>query len=140
MISHLSKYIAGLYRQSKKAINLEFQHLGIRATQGDLLLFINDNPGLSQKQIATMMILDPSLVGRDLKFLISAHYVKSIDAPGDSRTHQIFLTESGQKTADDLQKIVSNWWLKTLQNSPETDKDILVTQLRHLYFSLLPKS
>ncbi|KRM05605.1 hypothetical protein FC89_GL001309 [Liquorilactobacillus ghanensis DSM 18630] len=140
MIAYLSKYIAGLYRQSKKEINQEFQSVGIRATQGDLLLFINDNPGLSQKKIASLMILDPSLVGRDLKLLLDAGFIRRCNTPNDARIYQIFLTQKGQLLTNKLQKIVTNWWQKFFRKNPEVDLNQLINQLQPLYFSLISDS
>ena len=41
-----NKYIASIYRQSKHDFNEQIAALDLRATTGDLLLFVADHPGL----------------------------------------------------------------------------------------------
>ena len=140
MISYLSKYIAGLYRQSKIDINQAFQDIGLRATEGDLLLFIYDNPGLSQKKIATLMVLDPSLVGRDIQRLVAEAYVQRRPSKTDNRINEVFLTPAGEKLVTQLCQIIVHWWTTLFEQSPTADLDSTDQQLQALYKTIIRRN
>lgn len=133
MVLYLSKYIAGIYRQSKIEINQKFQFLGLRATEGDLMLFLHDNPGLSQKKVATLMVLDPSLVGRDLQRLIKEKYVRRQPSPIDNRVNQVFLTDHGEQIVKELQQIIITWWSDLLSETENVNEPVISEQLSKLY-------
>ncbi|MFR3729364.1 MarR family winged helix-turn-helix transcriptional regulator [Lacrimispora sp.] len=133
MVLYLSKYIAGIYRQSKIEINQKFQYLGLRATEGDILLFLHDNPGLSQKKIAALMVLDPSLVGRDLQRLIEEKYVRRQSSPIDNRVNQVYLTDRGEQIVVELQQIIITWWSELLSETENVNEPVISEQLSKLY-------
>lgn len=140
LISYLSKYIAGLYRQSKIDINQAFQDYGLRATEGDLLLFIYDNPGLSQKKIATLMVLDPSLIGRDIQRLIAAGYVQRRLSKTDNRVNEVFLTVSGEHLVSQLRLIITDWWRKLFEQTDQADSAVIDQQLVLLYQTIIQRN
>lgn len=137
MVLYLSKYIAGIYRQSKIEINREFRALGLRATEGDLMLFLHDNPGLSQKKVAILMVLDPSLIGRDLQHLIAEKYVERKTNPDDNRINQVFLTERGENIVEKLQEIITNWWNGIFLETKQSNEIIISSELEKLYETIV---
>lgn len=137
MYFQISKYLGAIYRKSKIEINQQIQDLGVRATQGDLILFINDNPGLTQKQISKMMVLDASLVGRDIQKLIDNAYVIRHSTVQGYRTNSIFLTDKGVKLAHTLQAIIESWWYNCLSQDKSIDESALSVQLANLYHNVI---
>lgn len=129
----ISKYLGAIYRKSKIEINQQMQDLGIHATQGDLILFIHDNPGLNQKQISKMMVLDASLVGRNIQKLMDDDYVIRQSTEQGRRTNLIFLTDKGIKMATSLQNIIEAWWQTCFSEHKNIDGQIFTTQLASLY-------
>ncbi|AMV61028.1 Transcriptional regulator, MarR family [Pediococcus damnosus] len=124
-----SKYISSVYRQSKNDFKQKITELDVRATQSDLLMFIHDHPGLTQRQIAGDMTLDASLVTKDIKLLIDKGWVqRKVDA-NDRRARVITLTETGAELAQQLQKTMGDWWADLFQRNPEIDSDVLGHQL-----------
>lgn len=114
----LSRYIAGIYRLSKNAFNRELQdeHLDIRATQSDVLLFVSEHCGIDQSSIAKHMATSPGLTTKDLRILEEQGLIRREINPEDSRSRLVFLTEQGQAVVTQLQTIMHNWWHTQLTN------------------------
>lgn len=126
----LSKYIASVYRYSKNQINRQISNLDIRATQGDLLLFIDEHPHLSQKQIAQGMHIDPSLLGRDLVYLENRQLVERVVSKRDSRVKEIMITSQGHQTAAAVRQQMNEWWTNFFHSHSKIAHEELMQQLR----------
>ncbi|MFC6181521.1 MarR family winged helix-turn-helix transcriptional regulator [Lactiplantibacillus daowaiensis] len=131
-----NKYIASIYRQSKNEFNQQVARLDIRATEGDLLLFISDHPQVSQRAIAQEMVLDPSLVARDLRDLRTKQLVTRTPDPNDGRAQLIALTSLGQQQAIEIRQVMATWWQKLFAATPDADAAVLNTQLAAVYATL----
>lgn len=131
-----NKYIASIYRQSKNEFNQQVTNLDIRATEGDLLLFVDDHPQVLQKEIAQDMTLDPSLVARDLRDLVAKHLVERHPDPRDGRAHLITLTATGHEQATAIRQVMHDWWHDLFAATPEADTEIFGAQLTALYQTL----
>ncbi|WP_048000770.1 MarR family winged helix-turn-helix transcriptional regulator [Lactiplantibacillus herbarum] len=134
--SLFNKYIAGIYRQSKNEFNQQVAELDIRATEGDILLFVNDHPNVSQQRIAQEMVLDPSLVARDLRDLVARQLVTRQRDPKDGRAHLIALTPTGQQQAGEIRQVMATWWERLFEATPEADAQTTGTQLAAIYETL----
>ncbi|ANK60654.1 MarR family winged helix-turn-helix transcriptional regulator [Loigolactobacillus backii] len=124
-----SKYIASVYRQSKNDFKQQITELDVRATQSDLLMFIQDHPGLTQRQIAHNMTLDASLLTKDIKILIDHGWVQREVHAKDRRARVITLTTAGTALAQRLQTTMGNWWADLFRSNPEIDSVVLGQQL-----------
>ncbi|AVK64792.1 transcriptional regulator [Lactobacillus sp. CBA3606] len=109
----------------------------MRATTSDVILFINDHHGLSQKEIATAMSLDPSLLARNLKTLEQQALVSRQPNPDDLRAHQIILTTTGKALAAELRTAMTTWWTDLFNQHPEIDAATFTTQLGLVFDSLV---
>lgn len=135
----LSKYIASIYRYSKNQINQHITNLNIQATQGDLLLFIDEHPNLSQKQVAQEMQIDPSLLGRDLTYLEKNNMITRSVSESDSRVKEIVITDMGHQTAKKVRQEMNQWWENFFNANSEIDGKKLLDQLKLCYQSSLKK-
>lgn len=133
----LSKYIASLYRFSKNQINHHIDGFNIQATQGDLLLFVDEHPHLAQKAIAQKMQIDPSLLGRDLVYLEKKKMVQRIPSKADSRMKEIMITKKGHQTAEDVRKGMNQWWKNFFATNVKIDGQELLKQLKLSYKTTL---
>ncbi|KRM11434.1 MarR family transcriptional regulator [Paucilactobacillus suebicus] len=128
-----SKYIAGLYRESKLEINSQFEQFGVGSTEGDILLFVNDNPEISQRDVAKMMVLDSGIVTRHLRKLEQKGLLQQVVDDQDARRHKISLTSDGERIVNSLQKILSNWWQKLFKNADVSDPVQIESDFEKLY-------
>lgn len=135
----LSKYIASIYRYSKNQINQHISELNIQATQGDLLLFIDEHPHLAQKLVAQQMQIDPSLLGRDLSYLEGKKMGQRVPSKSDSRMKEIIITKKGHRTAESVRQKMNQWWSSFFAGNEEIDGKKLLKQMNQIYQKTLPK-
>jgi DNA-binding MarR family transcriptional regulator len=129
----LSKYLSGIYRITKGSINQKISGFNIRATQSDILIFINEHPGLTQKEIARANCVDPSLLARDLTLLESFGWViRKADAK-DQRKKSVTLTPSGKQLAEKLKAISQQWWQSFKASHPEVDVETFSNLSAQIY-------
>ena len=93
---NLSKYLAAIYRQTKKSWNHQNSFDFLRATQTDIIMFALKNPHQIQKDIARRMAIDPSLLTKDLKFLEKEEIITR-SLSNESRAYHVDLTDKGKK-------------------------------------------
>lgn len=134
---NLSGCIAGIYRHSKNDINRYVKDNSIRGSQNDLIMYLYDHPGLSQRQIARDLCVDPSLLARDLKTLTDQGLVSREQNPADRRVNIIALTREGADMARDRIKAVNNWWIELFEQNPQIDPQGFHDELRCVYNRLL---
>jgi DNA-binding MarR family transcriptional regulator len=134
--SPLTKYLSGVYRLSKGALNQQIAKLNVRATQSDLLLFISDHPNLTQAKIAKANSVDPSLLAKDLQVLEQHGWVQRQANPADKRSRLVALTAAGEQTAAELKNLNAQWWQQFSQAHPEIDLAQLQHELEHVYDAL----
>lgn len=130
---YLSKYFSAIYRKSKREFNTFFEDdHGIKATQGDILMFLNEHPGLLQKEIASQMAIDTSLLVRNLKSLESQGLV--VRSKGDDlRANAVDLTSEGKRIANEISKKMTKWWQEFFNDIPSVDKKKLIQDLLLIY-------
>ncbi|WKF86106.1 MarR family winged helix-turn-helix transcriptional regulator [Lacticaseibacillus pantheris] len=100
-------------------------------------MFVHDNPGLSQKEIAHLMVLDPSLVGRDIQELINVGFLKRRQVQQGHLTNLIFMTSEGIALTSTIQGIIDHWWLAVFDQAVGIDKQVLTQQLEILYHQVI---
>jgi len=135
----LTKYIAGIYRESKNSINDQLKAVNIRATESDLVLFVYDHPGLPQKAIAESLMLDPSLLARTLHQLEERDLIVRFKDAHDQRSFRISLSPTGQQIATELKKTLKAWWHAFFADHPEIDEVGFTEQLQLVYQGLKEK-
>lgn len=132
----ISKYIATIYRKSKHDFNQQIAHLDVRATQSDILLFIYEHPNFSQKRIAEQMAIDPSLLTRDLRTLEKKNLLTKVSDETDGRAKRISLTTEGITLAQQLQKIMNEWWHDFFTENLSLKPDEVMPKLEQVYLYL----
>lgn len=73
---------------------------GVYRSQHRLLMFIVDNPNLSQKDVATMFRISTATVAVSLKKLEQGGYIRRVVDQKDNRFNQICATEKGKNVAE----------------------------------------
>lgn len=129
---HLSKYLAAIYRQTKKAWNHQNSIGSLKATQTDIMMFALKNPHQIQKDIARRMAIDSSLLTRDLKFLEKEGLITR-SLLSESRAYSIDLTEKGKKIAEQIGQEMEAWWSTFFHDHPEINQEQFTEQLKLVY-------
>jgi len=93
-----------LHRMINSAYQQKIKPFGLGGSMQSILFIIGKNPGVNQKSIAELLILDPSTMSRDLKKLITKGWVK-IQKGEDPRNSELYLTEDGFRLVEELAPI-----------------------------------
>jgi DNA-binding MarR family transcriptional regulator len=75
--------------------------------QAGILLFIDANSGLSQKDLAQLLGVDASTLSQALNPLLQRNLVERIPLQKDKRRFQLTLTDEGKKMACEVRKVVA---------------------------------
>lgn len=93
------------YRQfAQKRIN--DKGFDITIDQGLILSIIHDNPGISQKEIATRAFKDHASVTRIIELLVKRNFLKRDSFEEDRRRFNLNVTDEGRTILIEIQPIV----------------------------------
>ncbi|NPD47294.1 MarR family winged helix-turn-helix transcriptional regulator [Lentimicrobium sp. S6] len=80
----------------------------ITVDQALLIQFLNDNPSLSQSEIAKLIFKDNASITRMIELMVKNKYLKRSTDINDRRKYKIELTEYAQKILGELNNIISS--------------------------------
>lgn len=93
-----------LHRLLNSAYQNKINPFGLRGSMLSILFIIGKRKGVSQKEIADMLVLDQSTMSRDLKKLVQKGWV-SITKGKDARFSELALTEEGYALLEEVSPI-----------------------------------
>ena len=103
---------------------------GMTRAQWGILIWLERQPGLSQKELAEILEVEPITVARLIDRLETRGMVERRPDPKDRRANRLFLTESGRQLVDDLDSLRDAIATDVLRNVPadalQTSLDTLV--------------
>jgi DNA-binding MarR family transcriptional regulator len=94
--------IAAARRAIKQAVLARISGRQLTAQQFWLLVAVDENPGISQAEIAARVRADPPAVSRALAALAERGVVRSTPDPDDRRRTCVHLTPAGKRVAREL--------------------------------------
>lgn len=100
----IEKTIKEYRRFALKRIQAKFNDLTI--DQALLIQFLNDNPSLSQSEIAELIFKDNASITRMIELMVNKNYLRRSTDKNDRRKYKIELTENTQKRLNELNKII----------------------------------
>lgn len=78
---------------------------GVYRSQHRILMFISDNPNISQKELARMTEVSTATIAVSLKKLEKGGYIKRLVDEKDNRCNQICITEKGKAVIEESHQI-----------------------------------
>jgi len=94
-----------LTRKVNRIWEAEFRQTGLSPPHAYLMRLVLDEPGLSQKQLAEELQLDPSTVTRFVDALAARQLVRRDTSSSDRRSATVFPTREGKRLQKKLEKI-----------------------------------
>lgn len=94
-----------LTRKVNRIWEAEFRQTGLSPPHAYLMRLALDEPGLSQKQLAEALHLDPSTVTRFVDALAARQLVRRDTSSSDRRSATVFPTREGKRLQKKLEKI-----------------------------------
>lgn len=92
-----------LFNQIQEIGKNDFKDLGITRGNYVVMYFINENPGITQAELADVTQKDRNVVTKTIDKLEEKGFVKRVRGEKDRRSFTLFLTDSGEQ-------IVSDYW------------------------------
>lgn len=100
----------------------EMEKHKIHPGQIPLIFIINNNPGISQKELAEKVFVSPSTVAIMLKRMEKAGLIKKEQDENDRRYYHVYLTEKAQNIAEKIFKQLKEFESQSFRNF--TDEEI----------------
>lgn len=91
-----------LHRIISAAYMSNLKPFGLRGSMLSILFIIGKRPGVNQKTIADILILDQSTMSRDLKKLVEKGWVDFFKGGVDARNKQLRLTNEGIELLEEV--------------------------------------
>ena len=129
--SKIGEYISILNRQSQKYLHHLVEQYGIGYSSYYFVMYIGANPKCSQREMCDSMAMDQAMATREMRRLEKSGYIIREKRPGNAKTYEISLSESGEKLYLKLKDKLTEWWGELLAES-EIDPEPFSEQLRIL--------
>lgn len=137
--SRIGKYISILNRQSQKYLHHLVEQYGIGYSSYYFVMYIGANPKCSQREMCDSMAMDQAMATREMRRLEKSGYIIREKRPGNAKTYEISLSESGEKLYLKLKDKLTEWWGKLLVES-KIDPEPFSEQLKTLAKSACEKT
>lgn len=137
--SKIGKYISILNRQSQKYLHHLVEQYGIGYSSYYFVMYIGANPKCSQREMCDSMAMDQAMATREMRRLEKSGYIIREKRPGNAKTYEISLSESGEKLYLKLKDKLTEWWGELLIES-KIDPEPFSEQLRTLAKSACEKA
>lgn len=115
--SRIGKYISILNRQSQKYLHHLVEQYGIGYSSYYFVMYIGANPKCSQREMCDSMAMDQAMATREMRRLEKSGYIIREKRPGNAKTYEISLSESGEKLYLKLKDKLTEWWGELLVES-----------------------
>lgn len=89
------RYVSVIYRHLQILLNHNLKSYGIGSGQYIFLSAIHDNPGISQKDLTTLIKIDKTTTTKALTKLETNGFVDRIHDADDRRYYKLYLTQKG---------------------------------------------
>lgn len=80
--------------------------LPIQPPDSDIILLVKAMPGQNQADLANRLKMDGTTFGRRVDRMVSMGFVSRVTDPSDGRAYLLYLTDTGDTLADEIQSIV----------------------------------
>ena len=131
MDSYSLQYYLSVYnRRIRHKINHALRPLGLNESNFFYLTVLDDNPGLSQSELAEEIKREQSIVTRNLNKLVAAGWIAKKQSAKDRRKSRLFITVKTREKLPEVKAAVRQAVLKCEDNLSAAETDQLILLLR----------
>ncbi len=123
----------------RKMAKIEFQKVELTEGKPRLLDFINNNPGCSQREIATCCKIEPATATSILSSMEKENLIYRERNSKDKRILNVFLTEKGIEAQKKVEKVFLELDEICFDGFSDEEKSDAINTLNRLYENLLKK-
>lgn len=122
-------------RQFRKYAQSALREEGINITgdQWVVVKRISEQPGINQREIASLTYKDPASVTRILDLLEKKEFVKREPVEGDRRTYSLYLTKDGETLVKKIIPLAKKMQKKGLEDVSEKELEAFKGTLNKIY-------
>ena len=131
----IEKYIR-VARLHRSMMERRLDGTGVYRSQHQILMFVSDNPNVSQKELARMYGVSGATIAVSLKKLEKGGYIRRLVDQEDNRCNQICITDKGRKVVVDSVKIFRHIECRMFEGFSENDMKVLGELLDRIYGNL----
>ena len=105
----ISRLLREIERTRRSYMDQELKAAGL---QGDMYLYllqVSSSPGISQDQLARVLLVEKGNIARNARKLEDLGYLVRRASASDKRQNELFLTEKGEETVQQIRKILIHW-------------------------------
>lgn len=141
-LTRSDKYKRGMHlflkcnRLHHAKVESQVSALGLHRSQHGMLLTVNFNPNISQKELAKRMEISSAAVTVTLKKLEAQGFIKRFALERDSRVNNIIVTEKGKEIIEKTGAIFEELDAKTFEGFSDEELDILLGYLSRISHNL----
>lgn len=123
-MKNLSKDFSILHRLSDVYLDHQLITMKLTSKQFMYILYLCDNEGMSQEELASELRIDKGSVAKTIKQLESKKYVIRKTSSKDRRQYQVYPTELAKSIYPDLVEITRNYEHNLTKNLTTIETDI----------------
>lgn len=131
----IDKYLR-IARRHRVVMERRLNSTGVYRSQHRILMFISDNPNISQKELARMTEVSTATIAVSLKKLEKGGYIKRVVDEKDNRYNQLCITEKGKAVIEESHQIFREVDKAMFEGLSEEEYQTLEKLLDHVYGNL----
>lgn len=123
-LGKLAQNISVLHRQFYKDMNDKYKKYSLNPTAACILLMVDENPEIIQKEICDNLVIDKALATREINKMTQLDYIEK--KAGSGRTVLLSTGKQGQKIAPEIRTLRKQWWEEKLSTTGVSEDSKLV--------------
>ena len=129
MDKEILREIGQIYRSVNSFSDYVMTSINLEKGQYQFLVRIQENPGVNQKTLSSLLLVDKTTTAKAVNKLVVKGYINKVTDETDKRNSMLYLTEKGKRTCVFLDKEEKFGIGVFLKNLSEEQKSILMQQL-----------
>lgn len=106
---YFSRYYGFLYRKTQLYFRAALADRNISFSEAIVLMYVYDNPGTIQDNIASGLSIDKSAVARSIKSLVALGFLTRTEDVDNQRVKKVNVTKITEELKVYLDKVVNQW-------------------------------
>lgn len=133
------RLISILYRKNQIYLNAVLKPYNITSSEQPVLMFLYDNKGVTQEEIAHYLQVDKALMTRTIQSLVEKGYVVKEKDQQDKRCNRVSLTEAGIAVREEIKSSLMDWNERLLDGFDEEKRALVFSLFEELIDNLEKK-
>ncbi|GKQ42359.1 hypothetical protein RD055328_02820 [Companilactobacillus sp. RD055328] len=134
-LGKLAQDISVLHRQFYKDMSDKYRDYSLNPTAACILLMIDENPEIIQKDICDQLVIDKALATREINKMSKLDYINK--QSGFGRTVKLSLGNTGERIAPEIRQLRQQWWSDKFKMTKVNENSSLVEGIQTVVDSIV---